>query len=357
MRGLVVSLLTLVAIPLLLGEFVDWCPWLARVLVRWAARRLRSPAARDRYEEEWLGNLAQVPGRLGQVAVALSHVAALPWMLWTLRAGRQASNGLASVAEPSPTDRGRNHLRASLGIGVAGEQVILDLSNTPHGSIVGTAGSGKTELMRTFITHLSLTHTPAEFRFLLVNSYPEEISDLVRLPHGAAFIGDAAASLTAVDQVRNALDGLLRRRKQSFKAGSTRIEDCEPGKRANAAVDSLPSLLVIIEEYTHLLARQPDLAEVLAAIAKEGRKLGLHLLLISHIPETRQVPSIEANLSYRIGLGRWTPISPQATLSGQKLFAMPPQRPGSGYLNTGNRVQLFKAPVIGNIGSLPTESE
>jgi hypothetical protein len=75
------------------------------------------------------------------------------------------------------------------------------------------------------------------------------------------------------------------------------------------------------------------------------------------MPDEGQIPSVEANLSYQIRLGRWTPISPQAASSRQKLFAMPPQRPGSGYLNTGNTVQLFKAPLIGKFGSPPTESE
>jgi dsRNA-specific ribonuclease len=74
-----------VLLPLLLAEFGDWCPWLAGHIVRWSARRLTDPAARARYEEEWLANLSEVPGKLARMAAALGYVANIPRMRWSLR--------------------------------------------------------------------------------------------------------------------------------------------------------------------------------------------------------------------------------------------------------------------------------
>ena len=74
-----------VLLPLLLAEFGDWCPWLAGHIVRWSARQLADPGARARYEEEWLANLSEVPGKLARMAAALGYAANIPQMRWSLR--------------------------------------------------------------------------------------------------------------------------------------------------------------------------------------------------------------------------------------------------------------------------------
>lgn len=51
-----------VALPLLLSEFTDWCPWFARRLVGRAARRLPKEC-QARWEEEWLDHLYALEGR------------------------------------------------------------------------------------------------------------------------------------------------------------------------------------------------------------------------------------------------------------------------------------------------------
>ncbi len=81
---------TAVVLPLLLSEFGDWCPWLAKRLARWTARRLGDRQAIDRYSEEWVAELAEVPGKLSQLVAAVGYVAALPQIRWTLRAQHRA---------------------------------------------------------------------------------------------------------------------------------------------------------------------------------------------------------------------------------------------------------------------------
>ncbi len=53
-----------VAVPLLLVELGGWATWLARRLVRRAARRLGDPDTAARYAEEFTAVLARVPGKL-----------------------------------------------------------------------------------------------------------------------------------------------------------------------------------------------------------------------------------------------------------------------------------------------------
>jgi hypothetical protein len=68
---LVASILVTVVLPLLLAEFTEVGPWLARRLIYRAARRLPGPE-RSRWREEWLANLEDMPGKLTKLMWSLS---------------------------------------------------------------------------------------------------------------------------------------------------------------------------------------------------------------------------------------------------------------------------------------------
>lgn len=72
------------------SEFRELCPWLAEKLVRWSARRLGDAQARERYEEEYLASLNEVPGKVSKLLAAFGYAANVPRMRWVLRAGRRA---------------------------------------------------------------------------------------------------------------------------------------------------------------------------------------------------------------------------------------------------------------------------
>jgi hypothetical protein len=63
-------LLTAVLVPMLVNEFTDWLPWLAERLI-WAAARTLPSAVRQRYTDEWLGELDATPGKLSKLVVAV----------------------------------------------------------------------------------------------------------------------------------------------------------------------------------------------------------------------------------------------------------------------------------------------
>lgn len=94
MKAILFSLLGAV-LPMVLNELAEWCPRLAERLVRWSARRLGDGEAAARYEEEYIGNLAEVPGKVSKLLAAFGYAANVPRMRWALR----AENG--SRAEPT----------------------------------------------------------------------------------------------------------------------------------------------------------------------------------------------------------------------------------------------------------------
>jgi len=95
-------ILTAVVIPLILSEFTDLSPWLARKLIGRAARRLPEQD-RPRWEEEWLGELEERPGRLSQ----------LLWALWSLPLVRGAGEMGRMLGSPPVSEALWARIRAA----------------------------------------------------------------------------------------------------------------------------------------------------------------------------------------------------------------------------------------------------
>jgi hypothetical protein len=100
---IVIFTVTAVILPMLLAEFGDWCPWLAKRLTQWAARRLGDAQATERYSEEWLAELAHLPGKLSHLLTATSYLLALPRIRLSLRAARRTTPTRLSLEEVLPS--------------------------------------------------------------------------------------------------------------------------------------------------------------------------------------------------------------------------------------------------------------
>jgi len=93
---LAVSILLLVCLPLLLQEFGELAPWIAERLLKRGTRWLPT-AYRNRYEQDWLGELDAIPGKITKLGFALRVLVRVPAteraltgrdVLWVLAAKR-----------------------------------------------------------------------------------------------------------------------------------------------------------------------------------------------------------------------------------------------------------------------------
>jgi len=109
-----------VALPMLLQEFMNACPRLARGLVRLASS-LIPPAHRDRYLEEWLAELDELEGlQLTMLATAARILLFAPTTGWALRGGPQTTSAPAPAggSRPKPNLRRKPAIRGRVGPGV-----------------------------------------------------------------------------------------------------------------------------------------------------------------------------------------------------------------------------------------------
>jgi S-DNA-T family DNA segregation ATPase FtsK/SpoIIIE len=246
-------------------------------------------------------------------------------------------------------------LRVPIGLGEDGRPVMLDLKEAaqegmgPHGLCVGATGSGKSELLRTLVLGLAVTHSSETLNFVLADfKGGATFAGMAQMPHVAAVITNLADDLTLVDRMGDSIRGELNRRQELLRdAGNyANIHDYEKARAAGAPLQPIPSLVLVIDEFSELLTAKPDFIEMFVQIGRIGRSLGVHLLLASQRLEEGRLRGLETYLSYRIGLRTFSAAESRAALGVPDAYELP-NVPGSGFLKYGtDEMVRFKAAYV-----------
>lgn len=231
-------------------------------------------------------------------------------------------------------------LRVPIGVGEDGRPVVLDLKEAahggmgPHGLCIGATGSGKSELLRTLVLGLAVTHSSESLNFVLADfKGGATFAGMSDLPHVSAVITNLADDLTLLDRMKDAIGGELLRRQELLRTGGNypNVTQYEKARTAGAPITPLPSLLIVIDEFYELLTTRPDFIEILIQIGRIGRSLGVHLLLASQRLEEGRLRGLDTYLSYRIGLRTFSARESRSAIGVPDAYHLPPV-PGSGYL-------------------------
>ena len=92
------------------------------------------------------------------------------------------------------------------------------------------------------------------------------------------------------------------------------VRDYERARQRGAPLPPLPSLVVVVDEFSELITQQESFVELFVQIGRLGRSLGLHLLLASQRLDEGKIRGLEAHLSYRIGLRTFSSADSRAVL-------------------------------------------
>ncbi|UUV30097.1 type VII secretion protein EccCa [Amycolatopsis roodepoortensis] len=261
----------------------------------------------------------------------------------------------ADTWEPRPN---RDRLRVKLGIQADGVPIEIDLKESaqdgmgPHGLLIGATGSGKSELLRTLVLALAVTHPPSSLNFALVDfKGGATFTRLDTLPHTSAVITNLADELHLVDRMTDAINGELIRRQELLRAAGnfSSLRDYEKARAAGAPLPEVPTLLVICDEFSELLSAKPDFIDMFVQIGRVGRSLGVHLLLASQRLEEGRLRGLETHLSYRIGLRTFSEMESRAVLGVTDAFKLP-RAPGHGFLKVGtDQMDRFRSAYVSGV--------
>jgi S-DNA-T family DNA segregation ATPase FtsK/SpoIIIE len=271
--------------------------------------------------------------------------------------------GLLGIADPGDLDVERlwrprpvrDRLRTPIGPSADGTVLELDIKEAaqdgmgPHGLVIGATGSGKSELLRTLVLGMAATHSSDVLNLVLVDfKGGATFAGMSDLPHVAAVITNLEDDLTLVDRMREALSGELNRRQEVLRdAGNlVSIRDYDRARAQGANLPALPSLWVVVDEFSELLAQKPDFSELFVQIGRLGRSLGVHLLLASQRIDEGRLRGLESHLSYRIGLRTFSESESRAVLGVPDAYTLP-SAPGNGYLKADTSgLRRFRAAYV-----------
>lgn len=261
-------------------------------------------------------------------------------------------------------DQPRTHaekLQVPLGLSTTKAPVVLDIKESahggmgPHGLCIGATGSGKSELLRTFVIGLAATHSPDDLNLVLVDfKGGATFLGVEKLPHTSAVITNLEEEADLVARMHDAISGEMNRRQELLrKAGnfSNVVDYTAARNRGDLAPDGgplppLPALVIVVDEFSELLGQHPDFADLFVAVGRLGRSLQIHLLLASQRLEEGRLRGLDSHLSYRIGLRTFSAAESRQVLGVPDAYTLP-TNPGAGYIKAAaDDVVGFRAAYV-----------
>lgn len=250
----------------------------------------------------------------------------------------------------------RDRLRVPIGQTEDGSPLILDIKESaqqgmgPHGLIIGATGSGKSEVLRTLVLALAMTHSPDQLNFVLVDfKGGATFAGMADMPHVSAIITNLGEEISLVDRMQDALQGEMVRRQELLRATGpfANVADYEKARRGGRTdLAPLPALLIVADEFSELLSAKPEFVDTFVNIGRLGRSLQVHLLLSSQRLEEGKLRGLDTHLSYRIGLRTFSAAESRTVLGVPDAYHLPTQ-PGAGILKSDTETMTqFRASYV-----------
>lgn len=233
-------------------------------------------------------------------------------------------------------------------VGLRGKDDIVYLNlhekaHGPHGLIAGTTGSGKSEIIQSYIISLAVNFHPYEVAFLLIDYKGGGMANLFQdLPHllGTITNLDGAQSMRALASIK----AELQKRQRLFgEYDVNHIHQYQKLYKLGKASEPMPHLFLISDEFAELKAEQPDFMKELVSTARIGRSLGIHLILATQKPSGVVDDQIWSNSKFKIAL------KVQDAGDSNEILKTPDAAeitlPGRAYLQVGNNeiYELFQS--------------
>ena len=273
--------------------------------------------------------------------------------------------GVKSPEELNIKNRWRiNNSSKTLGVplGARAKDDYLELNlhekaHGPHGLIAGTTGSGKSEIVQSYILSLAVNFHPHEVGFLLIDYKGGGMANLFKnLPHllGTITNLDGSESLRALTSIQSE----LRRRQKIFSMYDVNhINAYNDLYKEGKAKEPIPHLFIISDEFAELKKEQPEFMKELVSTARIGRSLGVHLILATQKPSGIVDDQIWTNSKFKLCLKVQNESDSREVLHTSDAANI--VQPGRAYLQVGNNeiYELFQSAWSGAMYVKETEEK
>ncbi|MFV9505105.1 MAG: FtsK/SpoIIIE domain-containing protein [Oscillochloridaceae bacterium umkhey_bin13] len=246
------------------------------------------------------------------------------------------------------------HPDVPIGAGLNGAPICLDLNegqHGPHGIIAGATGAGKSVLLQSLLAAMVATHAPERLQLLLIDfKGGAALMLFAPLPHTTGLVTDLEGRMA--ERAMIAIKAELRRRKTvlatTATSHTTKVEHIGDYRTlaARVGLPPLPNLLIVVDEFDELARSNPAFVTELIRVVKQGRSLGVHLLLATQQPARVVSDEIRSQLSFFLALRLGGADDSREMLLTPDAAFLPTDLPGRAYLRAGGKLQLLQVAQV-----------
>lgn len=182
-----------------------------------------------------------------------------------------------------------------IGRDLNGKDVVEDLVQISNILVAGTTGTGKSNLLNTFIVDTIYSSNPEEVKMILIDTRIINFQRFNKIPH--LLIPAITDPKKACGAMAWTLQECMNRNELFAKNNVKNIE--EYNRRVQL---KLPRIIVFIEDLCDLMAyEKEDVEEALIEIVKISRKVGIHLIISTYRTSTEIITGrIKSNIPTRL---------------------------------------------------------
>ena len=231
--------------------------------------------------------IAPIPDKISVVGIEVPNKQVTPVLIRDVIESREFTEHKSKVA-------------FALGRDIGGRNIVGDIERLPHVLIAGTTGSGKSVCTNSLIVSLLYKSTPDEVRFIMVDPKMVELAPYNGIPH--LLIPVVTDPKKAAGALQWAVFEMMKRYKTFSEHGVKKLEEFNRLARASEDLETLPSVVVVIDELADLmLVAAKEVEESICRVAQMGRASGMHLIIATQRPSADVITGLmKANIPSRI---------------------------------------------------------
>jgi S-DNA-T family DNA segregation ATPase FtsK/SpoIIIE len=237
------------------------------------------------------------------------------------------------------------HLRAPVGLQIAGPPMWLDLRDRlsggdgPHGLLLGATGTGKTTVLQSFLFGLCAQNSPDNLQVMVISGKEKsafanfvDYPQVTTVPDGSdykavlsALVADRIETLRRVDALSDEDWGTDDEAEllvdAAYAGGEGPDEHFDDSVRTiprprtiedyhyvrelavDGALPPLPFTVLVLDEVGALAEQDRGLVSALESVMRQGRSLGIHVLIAGQGLDPLTAVRISAYTTYRITMG------------------------------------------------------
>lgn len=197
-----------------------------------------------------------------------------------------------------------NSLAVPIAVAAGDSSFCFDIHEKRHGVngiVAGMPGSGKTEMVQSWLLSLAVNYSPEDVNFVLIDFKGTGlIAPFKGLPHIAGTISNLD---TDINRNLLALQNEVHRREQIIDKyssyGVKNINSMNKSYAGGLIPEKLPILLVVIDEYAEFKKIYPDFGKEIDSLTSKGRALGIFVVLMTQKPAGVVSAKSEDNIKFR----------------------------------------------------------